>query len=70
MRSVTVGALFSEVEAAMLLGVSIERLRSLVQDRILDGDLGNEDPDHQAMTFSRSDLVVLRVLASQSLTAA
>ena len=57
-------AQFSEDEAAMLLGISIDQLRSIVDDRILKGD-GQCDPETSALMFSRSDLVVLRVLASQ-----
>lgn len=57
-------AQFSEDEAAMLLGVSVDQLRTLVQHQILQGD-GAGDPESSRLTFSRSDLVVLRVLSSQ-----
>ena len=56
-------AQFSEDEAAMLVGVSVEKLRTLVEHQILKGE-GQTDPE-APITFSRSDLVVLRVLASQ-----
>ncbi len=52
---------YSEVEAAALLGISVERLRTLVQDHIVkeDGAGGMViDP-----TFQPSDLLVLRILA-------
>ncbi len=56
-------AQFNEEEAAMLLGLSVQDLRALVGTQIMSederGDL--ESP----MMFSRSDLVVLRVLSSK-----
>ena len=55
---------YSEVEAAALLGISVERLRTLVQDHIVkeDGAGGMViDP-----TFQPSDLLVLRILAGMN----
>jgi len=57
-------AQFNEDEAAMLIGVSVEQLRTLVDHQILKGE-GHADFD-TPLTFSRSDLVILRVLASQA----
>ena len=54
---------YSEAEAAEMLNVSIDELRSLVRDHIVNGD----DPEHGAVTvFQSSDLLVLRILAAQS----
>lgn len=54
---------YSEAEAAELLNVSIEQLRALVRDHIV-----NEDgPDSGAVTvFQQSDLLVLRILSRRA----
>ncbi len=50
---------YSEVEAAEELGVSVERLRSLIRSHIVDDE--NTAP---VMTFHLSDLLVLRILST------
>lgn len=51
---------FSEPEAARMLGLSIEQLRSLVRDYIVK----DEEAETPAMaTYRQSDLVLLRILA-------
>jgi hypothetical protein len=52
---------YSELEAAETLGVTVEELRSLVQRYINPG----EEVSATA-TYSRSDIIVLRVLASKA----
>jgi hypothetical protein len=51
---------FSEPEAARMLGVSIDQLRSLVQDFIVQDD-GSEGAT--MTTYQQTDLVLLRILA-------
>jgi len=54
---------YSEAEAADMLNVSIEELRSLVRDHIVNED----DPESGAVTvFQQSDLLVLRILAGMA----
>jgi hypothetical protein len=54
---------YSEIEAAAELGVSVDRLRSLVKDHIVKDD----DTANVAMaTFQASDLVVLKILAGMN----
>jgi hypothetical protein len=56
-------AQFNEDEAAMLLGVSVQELRALVGNQIMNEE---ERSDLESpMMFSRADLVVLRVLSSK-----
>jgi hypothetical protein len=55
---------YSEGEAASLLGVSVQQLRSLVTDLV-----AQEDAEVSHATFQPSDLVVLRILAGQQLNA-
>ena len=60
-------AQYNEVEAAEALGITVERLRSLVKDHILNGE-----EDASALThacYQPSDLLVLRFLASRAVTA-
>ena len=58
-------AQFTEAEAAEFLGISVDQLRSLVDRHILDGE-AVVDPQRAApSTYSRSELLVLRYLASQ-----
>ena len=60
---------YTEEQAAELLGVSVERIRSLISSHILNVEFTHPE-DGSSVTFSRSDLVVLRVLASQNVPAA
>jgi hypothetical protein len=55
---------FTEADAAIALGMSVGELRELVTSRLLGGDDWGAAEEKQ-ITFSRSDLVVLKVLASQ-----
>ena len=51
---------FSEPEAARMLGLSIEQLRSLVRDHIVK----DEEANTPAMaTYQQTDLVLLRILS-------
>ncbi len=51
---------YSESEAAVALGVSVEQLRTLIKSHILKGD---EDPQNVAQaTFQPSDLLILRMM--------
>ena len=51
---------YSENEAARILGLSVDELRALVRDHILN------DPDSDALdTYEPTDLVLLRVLAGK-----
>lgn len=57
---------YNEFEAAQMLGVSVQQLRTLVTRHIVaETSVGTEAPDLAAATYNRSDLVVLRVLATQ-----
>ncbi len=58
------GAQFNEDEAAMLLGISVQDLRVLVGNQIMQQDTSSE-VEGSSLMFSRSDLVVLRVLSSK-----
>ena len=51
---------YSEHEAANMLGVSVDQLRSLVRDHIVKGE---NEADAELPTYRPSDLVVLRILA-------
>jgi hypothetical protein len=56
-------AQYSETEAAQLLGISVEELRTLVKAHIVN----EEEPGNGAVTvFQSSDLLVLRILAGMS----
>ena len=57
-------AQFNEDEAAMLLGISVQELRVLVGNQIMQQDTSSE-VEGSSLMFSRSDLVVLRVLSSK-----
>ncbi|HEV2200166.1 MAG TPA: hypothetical protein VGR73_10110 [Bryobacteraceae bacterium] len=52
---------YSEVEAAEELGISVEKLRLLIRNHVVehDEDLSNVP----ATTFQPSDLLILRLLA-------
>lgn len=54
---------YSEAEAAQRLGVSVERLRVLVQQHIIAGDPGSKT---HVSSFSPTDLVLLRFVAGSS----
>ncbi len=55
---------YSEHEAADLLGVSIDQLRSLVRDYIVKDATASVDTS--VPTYHPSDLVVLRILTGMS----
>ena len=54
---------YSEAEAADAIGVTVDQLRSLIQNHIIAGGepLGNSP----VLTFQRSDLLLLKFLAGQ-----
>ena len=54
---------YSEYEAATMLGVSIDQLRSMIRNHIVKDEAAVAP--HLA-TFQASDLVVLRILAGMS----
>ena len=59
-------AQYSEAEAAQILSISVEELRSLVKDHIVKED----DAGNGAVTvFQSADLLVLRILAGLSVHA-
>lgn len=56
---------YTEAEAAELLGISVDQIRSLVDRHILDGDVPPTPDAPVPGTYSRSELLVLRFLAGQ-----
>jgi hypothetical protein len=59
---------YSESEAALELGVTVEQLRVLIRSHIAQSD---EDLTHIGVaTFHPSDLLVLKILAGQNATLA
>ena len=54
---------YSEHEAATMLGVSIDQLRSMIRNHIVKDEAAGAP--HMS-TFQASDLVVLRILAGMS----
>ncbi len=50
---------YSEIEAAEMLGISVDYLRSLVKSHIVK----DEDPTVTVESFQQSDLLLLRILA-------
>jgi hypothetical protein len=50
---------YSEAEAADILGITVEHLRSLVRSHIVK----DEDPSVTVESFHQSDLLLLRLLA-------
>jgi hypothetical protein len=61
-------AQYNEAEAAQQLGVTIEELRTLIRLHIVTDDV---DPNNVPMTtFQPSDLLLLRLLAKNSLSTA
>ena len=55
---------YSELEAAEILGITVEQLRLLVKSHIVKDD--SEAANLAVSTFQPSDLLVLKILASQS----
>lgn len=56
---------YSESEAAVELGISVDALRQMIRSHVMDSDQdANNIP---ATTFQPSDLLVLRLLAGRSL---
>jgi hypothetical protein len=49
---------YSEVEAAEMLGITVENLRALVRSHIVK----DEDPSVTVESFHQSDLLLLRLL--------
>lgn len=60
-------AQYTEVEAAEVLGITVERLRSLVKDHILNGEEEAGVLSHAS--YQPSDLLVLRFLTTHTATA-
>ena len=59
---------YSELEAAQELGVTVEQLRTLIRSHIAQSD---DDLNHVAVaTFHPSDLLVLKILAKNTLAPA
>jgi hypothetical protein len=55
---------YSEIEAAEILGVTVEQLRSIVKNHIVKDD--SDGPQISVPTFQASDLVLLRILCTRS----
>ena len=53
---------YSEMEAAIALGVSVDVLRSLIRSHIVKGE--DEMANVASATFQASDLLILRMLLS------
>jgi hypothetical protein len=58
---------YTEDEAAKFLEVSVEQLRTLVHKHILNDE--ETDPASGLAVYQRSDLLLLRLLRSQQVTA-
>jgi hypothetical protein len=56
-------AQYSENEVANELGVSVDRLRSLIRERVMPND--EDIRQTSILTFQPSDLLLLRLLYSQ-----
>ena len=57
---------YSEVEAAEELGISVDRLRTMIRSHVVDRD---EDLTNVPVTtFQPSDLLILRLLAGMPTT--
>lgn len=56
---------YTEDEAAHELGVSVDRLRCIIRERIMQSDDDVRQPSD--VTFHPSDLLLLRLLASEAL---
>ena len=62
----TVKSQYSEVEAAEELGISVDRLRTMIRSHVVDRD---EDLTNVPVTtFQPSDLLILRLLAGMPTT--
>lgn len=55
---------YTESEAAAELGVSVDRLRTLIREHILPSD--DEVRPISSVTFQASDLLLLKLLSSQT----
>ena len=55
---------YSEIEAADMLGLTVDQLRTLVKNHIVKDD--SEGAPITISSFQPSDLVVLRILARNS----
>lgn len=53
---------FSEIEAAVELGVTVEQLRSLIRSHIVDNDV--DSSSFAVANLHASDLLVLKILSS------
>ena len=53
---------YSESEAAVALGVSVDELRLLIRSHILKSD--EDAPNPSSATFQPSDLLILRMMRS------
>ena len=54
---------YNETEAATAIGVSVEQLRSLIQNHIVNR--GESLDNSPVLTFQRSDLLLLKCLAGR-----
>ena len=54
---------YSEHEAARVLGISVEQLRSLVKLHIVKDE---DVPEDAYSTFQQSDLLILKILSSST----
>jgi hypothetical protein len=54
---------YSEIEAAAVIGVSVEELRSIIKQHITGREEAGDET--KATTFRPSDLALLRILARQ-----
>lgn len=55
---------YTELEAAEELGVSVDRLRTLIRSHIINCE--EDVPNISIATFQPSDLLLLRLLAKQN----
>ena len=55
---------YSEAEAARVLGISVEQLRSLIRNHILEHE--EDVPNIPRASFHPSDLLLLRLLAGSN----
>ena len=55
---------FTETEAAHALEISVEHLRMLVKQHVMYGET---DGDGSVPTYRQTDLVLLRILAQQTI---
>ena len=57
---------YTEIEAAVEVGISVEELRTLIRVHVIGRD---EEGETQAARFQPSDLVLLKILARHRPTA-